>query len=70
MMQRMAAVNQNRYAGCWDVVGWSGPDLLFAELKRRKQDRVRATQHRWLAAGLQVGLQAENFLLVEWAFAG
>ncbi len=53
----IAAANANSYAGCWDVVGWNGVDLLFAELKRRKKDRVRSTQHRWLEAGLQAGLK-------------
>lgn len=69
ILQRLAVANLNCYTGCWDVVGWNGSDLLFAEFKRRKQDRVRSTQHRWLNAGLQMGLQADNFLLVEWDFA-
>ncbi|MCB2380375.1 hypothetical protein LGH70_22475 [Hymenobacter sp. BT635] len=68
-LERIAAANVSSYAGCWDVVGWNGTDLLFAELKRRKQDRVRSTQHRWLEAGLQAGLKPGNFLLVEWDFA-
>jgi len=69
-LQRTAAGNQGSYAGCWDVVGWNKADILFAELKRRKQDQVRSTQHRWLRAGLEAGLQPDNFLLVEWDFAG
>jgi hypothetical protein len=69
LLQQIAHANGNSYAGCWDVVGWVGPDVLFAELKRRKKDRLRPTQPRWLAAALQVGLQPTNFLLVEWDFA-
>jgi hypothetical protein len=70
LLQKIAQANGNSYAGCWDVVGWHGGDIVFAELKRLKKDRIRATQPRWLEAGLQMGLQAENFLLVEWDFAG
>ncbi len=60
--------NNGKYAGCWDVLGWHGTTIVFAELKRRKRDRVQATQPAWLAAGLQAGLQPENFLFVEWDF--
>lgn len=69
LLQRIAAANVGTYAGCWDVVGWYQGQLVFAELKRRKQDRIRATQLGWLEAALQLGLQPHNFLLVEWDFA-
>lgn len=42
--------------------------MVFAELKRRRLDRIRTTQLAWLEAALQLGLQSENFLLVEWDF--
>lgn len=69
-LQRQAVANQNSFAGCWDLVAWQGEQVLFAELKRLRQDRVRPSQHRWLEAGLRIGLQAESFLLVEWDFVG
>lgn len=69
MLHEIAQANGNSFAGCWDVVGWNGEGLLFAELKRHKKDRIRPTQPRWLEAGLQVGLQPANFLLVEWDLA-
>lgn len=69
LLQRLAAANHNTYAGCWDTVGWHNSTVLFAELKRYKKDKLQPTQPRWLQAGLQVGLQPENFLLVEWDFA-
>jgi hypothetical protein len=69
LLHRIAQANGNTYAGCWDVLGWKGETVLFAELKRLKKDRLRPTQPRWLEAGLQVGLQPANFLLVEWDFA-
>ena len=68
VLRRVAAANGDTYAGCWDVVGWHGSTIVFAELKRYKKDRIQATQLRWLEAGLKVGLQPENFLLVEWDF--
>ncbi len=68
LMQQVMLSNGNTFAGCWDVVGWHGETILFAELKRRKKDQLQATQPRWLAAGLQAGLKPENFLLVEWDF--
>lgn len=68
LLQKIAHANGDSYAGCWDVVGWNGETVIFAELKRRKKDRIRPTQPRWLEAGLQMGLQPENFLLVEWDF--
>ncbi|WP_156126510.1 hypothetical protein [Hymenobacter sp. DG25B] len=70
LLQKIAQANGNSYAGCWDVVGWKGEAIVFAELKRLKKDRIRATQPRWLEAGLQIGLQPENFLLVEWDLCG
>ena len=67
-LAQVAAANGHSYAGCWDVLGWHRETVIFAELKRRKKDRLQATQPRWLAAGLQAGLSPENFLLVEWDF--
>ena len=68
LLQTIAERNGNTYAGCWDVVGWHKEAVVFAELKRRKKDRMQQTQLKWLAAALQVGLKPENFLLVEWDF--
>ncbi len=68
LMPRIASHNGGTYAGCWDVLGWHGDTVLFAELKRAKKDRLQATQPQWLAAGLRAGLAPENFLLVEWDF--
>lgn len=68
VLHRVAAANGHSFAGCWDVLGWYGGTVLFVELKRRGKDRLRATQPRWLAAGLRAGLRTESFLLVEWDF--
>ena len=69
LLLRIAQANGDTYAGCWDVVCWNGEAMVFAELKRHKKDRIRATQPRWLEAALQVGLEPANFLLVEWDLA-
>lgn len=68
LLQRIANANGGTYAGCWDIVGWHQDQVVFAELKRRRLDRIRSTQLDWLEAALQLGLQSENFLLVEWDF--
>ncbi len=52
--------------GCWDVYAWSAEGPLFAEAKRRRRDRMRTSQHRWLAAALSVGVPLEAFVVVEW----
>ena len=69
LLQRLMIANSQTFAGCWDVLGWHDTMLIFAECKRHRKDSLRATQPRWLAAGLREGLQPENFLLVEWDFA-
>jgi hypothetical protein len=66
LLQHMAMANGNTYAGCWDVVAWKGERVLFMELKRRKQDQIRATQLAWLETGVRLGMRVEDFLLVEW----
>lgn len=53
--------------GCWDVYCWKGPEVVFAEAKLRRQDRIRDTQLRWLEAALDVAVPLESFLLVEWS---
>lgn len=68
LLVSVAAQNNGRYGGCWDVMGWHGETVVFAELKRFRKDRVQATQLAWLEAGLKAGLQPENFLFVEWDF--
>jgi len=68
LLNSVAAHNKGSYAGCWDVLGWHGETIIFAELKRPKKDRVQATQPTWLEAGLKEGLRLENFLFVEWDF--
>ena len=54
-----------RFGGCWDVVVWKNDVMRFLELKRLKKDAVQDTQVEWLAAGLDSGLSADNFALVE-----
>lgn len=54
-------------AGAWDVFCWRGPDVLFAECKRRGRDSIRASQERWLGGALGIGLPLRSFLVVEWS---
>lgn len=68
LLKLIMSYNNGRHGGCWDVLGWRGETILFAELKRRKKGRLQVKQPRWLKAGLRAGLQSENFLFVEWEF--
>ena len=54
LLQRMAAANGNTYAGYWGAVAWQGNPVVFMELKRRKQDRLRASQLGWVGAGIKL----------------
>lgn len=58
--------NNNSYSGCWDVIAWKGDNIIFAESKRLKRDKIRQTQNNWLSAGLRYGLKTDNFLIVQW----
>ena len=53
-------------SGAWDVFCWRGPDVLFAESKRRGKDYIRPSQLSFLDAALVTGLRLESFLIVEW----
>lgn len=53
--------------GCWDVFVWKGDQLIFAELKRLKKDKIQSSQNEWLKASLARGLKPENFALIEWS---
>ncbi len=55
-----------RFGGCWDVLVWKGSKTVFLELKRQKKDAIQNSQIEWLAAALNIGLEPENFGLVEW----
>lgn len=68
-LREIAAANGGPFSGCWDVAAWKGDRLVFAESKKRRKDRLRGTQLRWLEAALRCGLQVEDFLVVEWSIA-
>ena len=58
------AVGKN--GGCWDIFAWEGKSILFVECKRSKKDSIRDSQVVWFEQCLKLGLQPENFLLVQW----
>jgi hypothetical protein len=57
-----------RFAGCWDVFAWQKKEVLFVESKRKKKDKIRASQIKWLEICLSISIRPENFLFVEWDF--
>ena|SRR5690606_26945071 len=68
IIDRIALLNNDSFSGCWDVLAWKNDKFIFAESKRTKRDRIRSTQINWLKAGLDFGLNKENFLVVQWDF--
>lgn len=68
-LRNISENNKDSFSGCWDVLGWSGDEIIFAESKRLKRDSVRSTQLNWLKAGLNSGLETSNFMIVEWDFS-
>ena len=68
VLNDVSILNSNSYSGCWDVIGWCKDRIIFAESKRTRKDRIRKTQNNWLLAGLNYGLKADNFLVVQWDF--
>jgi len=68
MLAGIAKLNNGSYSGCWDVLGWNGNQIIFAESKRLRKDRIQDTQNGWLEAGLRYGLKPENFMVVQWDF--
>jgi hypothetical protein len=62
----ICAANGGSRSGCWDVFAWRGDEVLFAESKRQKRDRMRETQYRWLQAAVRTGLSKDSFVVVEW----
>ncbi len=53
-------------SGCWDVFCWKDDEVIFAESKRHKKDKIRPNQVQWLEAALKYGLREDSFLMVEW----
>ena len=58
----------NTYSGCWDIFTWHNNQLVFAEVKRSKKDKLTKSQITWLQSAITVGLSVENFVVVEWDF--
>lgn len=68
LLNKIAQINNNNFAGIWDVVGWKNGNIIFAESKRSKKDFIQSTQNNWLKSSFDAGLTNENFLMVEWDF--
>ncbi len=66
ILSNIAKINNNSYAGCWDVVAYKNEQIIFAESKRSKKDSIRNSQINWLKSALAYGLKPENLLVVEW----
>ena len=76
LLARIAGFNKpRRYKGCWDVYGWRGDDIVFAECKRttpKTTDVISADKHEWLRSTLYVGDRRatdKSFCFVQWDYA-
>jgi hypothetical protein len=63
---RQIEASAGRTSGCWDVFAWKGEEVLFAESKRLRSDKLNDNQLNWLAAALRVGVPLSSFAVVEW----
>src|SRR4030042_6004539 len=52
------------FGGCWDLFLWNGDRVLFVELKKSKEDRIRNSQRQWLEATLKSGQLPSNFIFI------
>jgi len=52
--------------GCFDVFCWKGRSYIFAESKKRGEDKIRDTQKRWFEAAIKCGVPMDSLLFVEW----
>jgi hypothetical protein len=57
------------FSGFFDVFASRGDELVFAEAKLARKDRLRSTQRRWIASVLAAGVRVEDLVIVEWEFA-
>jgi len=55
-------------SACFDILAWQGAELLLAEAKRAKKDKLTEPQHRFIAGALECGISAEQMLIVEWDY--
>ena len=59
---RIVKIN-GRCGGCWDILAWHSDGVMFIECKRKKKDRTRPSQAKWLESALMAGLRIENFAI-------
>ena len=68
LFSRIAELNGG-HGGFFDVLALRGDEVVFAEVKLQKRDRLRGTQKRWISSALQAGVPLESLLVVEWTLA-
>lgn len=59
-------IKTGKFGGCWDLFVWKGSELVFVELKRKKEDRIQESQRQWLQVSIESELSTSNFLFIEW----
>lgn len=58
--------NISGFGGCWDLFLWKDSRVLFVELKKSKEDKIRDSQKLWLEESVNLNIPADNYIFVEW----
>jgi hypothetical protein len=53
--------------GCFDVLAWRDGKVMFLEAKRKRHDKIRDTQRRWIEAAISTGVAPDKLIIVEWS---
>jgi hypothetical protein len=60
--------NAGKWAGCFDLMAWTGDVVSFVELKWRGRDSMKDAGWQWVENALTVGVSLEQFSICEWEF--
>jgi len=59
-----------KLGGTWDLLLWKDSEIKFVELKKKGEDKIRATQIAFLEKALSAGHSIDAFELYEWELEG
>jgi hypothetical protein len=65
---RVRNQNEGRWAGCFDLMAWTGDVVSFVELKWKGHDCMHDEGWRWVENALRAGVSFERFSICEWEF--
>lgn len=65
LLDDIRRASSQRTGGCFYILAWRGPDILFCKCKRKGKDVLRPTQLAWIESASRV-VPIQSLLLVEW----